>query len=295
MGSAIKTTALFLFLTFLLLLTGALLGQEAGVVVALVISLLMSFLGYWFSDRLVLAMSGARQATEQEFPDLHRVVDEQAGLASIPKPKVYVMETDSPNAFATGRSKRHASIAATRGIMRLLSPEELGGVIAHELAHVGNRDTLIMTMVAAVAGAIAMIANMAQWAMIFGRGGRREGGGNALSLVGLLVVIIVMPMAALLVRLAISRTREYQADRRGARTSGQPLALASALAKLQRGSQLRPLREVSKERLEPVSHLFIVNPLRGEGLATLFSTHPPIQERIRRLEAMVNEALWPRS
>ena len=287
----IKTGVLFIFLTFLLLLTGALIGGGDPSVVMLFffIALAMNFFGFWFSDKLVLSMSRAKLVTQDEDPDLHSVVDEQVYFAGIPKPKVFVMNSDSPNAFATGRSKKNASIAVTTGIRRILNRDELGAVIAHELAHVGNRDTLIMTMVAAVAGAISMIAWMAQWSLIFGgMSGRRGGGGggSAIGLIGLLVVVIVMPLAATLVRLAISRTREYQADRTGAATSGKPLALASALSKLERGSNARSM-DIPKERLEPVSHLFIVNPLSSlsrDGMARLFSTHPPIEERVRRLQ-----------
>ena len=288
----IKTGVLFIFLTFLLLLTGALIGggDPSIVLIFLFIALAMNILGFWFSDKLVLSMSRAKLASQDEAPELHSVVDEQVHLAGIPKPKVFIMDSDSPNAFATGRSKKKASIAVTTGIMRILNRDELGAVIAHELAHVGNRDTLIMTMVAAVAGAITMIAWMAQWSLIFGgmSGRRGGGGGSAIGLIGLLVVVIVMPLAATLVRLAISRTREYQADRTGAATSGKPLALASALAKLQKGSNARSMN-IPKERLEPVSHLFIVNPLSslsGAGMARLFSTHPPIEERVRRLQAI---------
>ena len=287
----IKTGVLFIFLTFLLLLTGALIGggDPSIVLIFLFIALVMNILGFWFSDKLVLSMSRAKLASQDEAPELHGVVDEQMHLAGIPKPKVFVMDSDSPNAFATGRSKKNASIAVTTGIMRILNRDEIGAVIAHELAHVGNRDTLIMTMVAAVAGAITMIAWMAQWSLIFGgMSGRRGGGGGAIGLIGLLVVVIVMPLAATLVRLAISRTREYQADRTGAATSGKPLALASALTKLQKGSNARSM-DIPKERLEPVSHLFIVNPLsslRGHGMVRLFSTHPPIEERVRRLQAI---------
>ena len=289
----IKTGVLFIFLTFLLLLTGALIGggDPSIVLIFLFIALVMNILGFWFSDKLVLSMSRAKLASQDEAPELHSMVDEQVHFAGIPKPKVFIMDSDSPNAFATGRSKKNASIAVTTGIMRILNRDELGAVIAHELAHVGNRDTLIMTMVAAVAGAITMIAWMAQWSLIFGgMSGRRGGGGGggAIGLIALLVVVIVMPLAATLVRMAISRTREYQADRTGAATSGKPLALASALTKLQKGSNARSM-DIPKERLEPVSHLFIVNPLsslRGHGMVRLFSTHPPIEERVRRLQAI---------
>ena len=293
--NAVMTGSLFLFLTFLLLLTGFLIGGPEGVLLFLVISLVMNFFGFWYSDKLVLKMSRARLVEPDEAPDLHAIVDEQVYLTGLPKPKVFIMDTDSPNAFATGRSKKRASIAVTRGMMGLLDKEELGGVLAHELAHVGNRDTLIMTMVAAVAGAISMIAWITQWSLIFGgMGGRRGGGGGGhpLAFVGLLVVIIVMPLAALLVRLAISRTREFQADRTGALTSGTPLALANALRKLERENQVRPM-DIPKERLEPVSHMFIVNPLTGGRMTRLFSTHPPMEERIRRLENLESQSLWP--
>lgn len=287
----LKTGTLFLFLTFLLLLTGYLIGGVGGILFFLVLSVVMNFLGYWFSDKMVLAMARAKESTPEDTPELHRVVEEQVRLAGIPKPRVFIIESDSPNAFATGRSKSHASIAATRGILRILDREELGAVLAHELAHVGNRDTLIMTMVATVAGTISMIASVAQWSMILG-GGRRSRDASPAGMIGLLIVVIVMPLAALLIRLAISRTREYQADKTGALTSGRPMALANALRKLQRGTQARPL-DIPKEQLETVSHLFIVNPLRGDGMVALFSTHPPMEERIRRLEAMQYQSLWP--
>ncbi len=287
-----KTGTLFLFLTFLLLITGYLVGGIGGILVFLVISLAMNFFGYWFSDSMVLAMSRAHKATPEDAPELHRIVEQQAQMAGIPKPKVYVIDSDAPNAFATGRSKNHASVAVTSGIMHILNRDELGGVIAHELGHVGNRDTLIMTMVAGVAGAISMIAWMAQWSLLFGGMGDRRRDANGGAMLGLLVVAIVMPLAALLVRMAISRAREYQADATGATTSGNPLALANALRKLQRGSEARSL-DIPKTQLEAVSHLFIVNPLRGEGIANLFSTHPPLEERIRKLEAMQYRSLWP--
>jgi heat shock protein HtpX len=221
-------------------------------------------------------------------------VDEQVSLAGIPKPKVFIMETDSPNAFATGRSKKHATIAVTTGIQGILNEEELGAVIAHELGHVGNRDTLIMTMVAAIATAIGLIAMIARFSMFFGgMGGRgRGGGGSAAGIIGLLVIAIVMPLAALLVRSAISRAREFQADATGAATSGRPLALSTALQKLERGSEAQHIDNISQERLEPVSHMFIVNPLKANTMSRLFSTHPPVAERVRRLEAIANPPLW---
>ena len=285
--NTIKTFILMLVMTSLLLLTGLLLtGDYSGVILFFFIALGINFFAFWSSDRLVLKMSKARRVEQDEASELHAIVDEQVYLADIPKPKVFVMETDSPNAFATGRSKKHASIAVTTGIQRILNKDELGAVIAHELAHVGNRDTLIMTIVAAMAMAIGLIAMIARFSMLFGGfGGRGRGGHPAIGIVGLLVIAIVMPLVAVIVRMAISRAREFQADRTGALTSGRPLALASALGKLHQGSQAQPM-ELSQERLESVSHLFIVNPLRGGAMSHLFSTHPRVEERIRRLESM---------
>jgi len=277
--NTLKTFFFLMVLTSLLLFVGYLLGGMGGIIVALIFSLGMNFFAYWFSDKLALAMTHARQVSEQEDPELYRLVAEQASMAGLPMPKVYVIETDSPNAFATGRNPQHATVAVTSGIRRLLTRQELGAVLAHEMAHVGNRDTLIMTVVAAIAGAISMIAMMAQWAAIFGGNHNDNRGSN--NIVGLLIIAIIMPLAATLVRLAISRAREYQADQTGARTSGQPYALASALEKLEAGAHARPMKVA-----EGVSHLFIVNPLSGRSLVNLFSTHPPIAERARRLRNM---------
>ena len=224
-------------------------------------------------------MAHAHPVTEEHDPDLYRIVSEQAQAAGLPMPKVYEIDSDSPNAFATGRSPNHATVAVTTGIRRILDREELGAVLAHEMAHVGNRDTLIMAVVATIAGAISMLAFMAQMSAIFGgMGGGRDRGG---SIIGLLVIAIVMPLAAGLVRAAISRTREYQADATGARTSGNGYALASALEKMEMGVQNSPMKVA-----EGASHLFIVNPLSGRSMAGLFSTHPPIAERVRRLREM---------
>lgn len=284
--NTLKTFFLMLVLTGLLLLAGSFFGTE-GVITALVISLIMNFAAYWFSDKLALAMARAHEIPREQDPELHDIIEEQARRAGIPKPKVYVVNTDSPNAFATGRSPKHAAVAVTTGIRRLLTRDELEGVIAHELAHVGNRDTLIMTVAAAVAGAIAWIGFMGRWAMLFGGFGGRDSNGNnnsagtILGIVGLLVVVVVLPIVATLVRLAISRAREYQADATGAKTSGKPWALADALEKLEAGSRRRPM-QVN----EGVAHLFIVNPLSGESLINLLSTHPPIAERVRRLRNM---------
>ena len=277
--NTVKTFFLMMVLTAILLLVGTIVGGEAGLIIALVFALIVNFGAYWFSDRIALSMTHSQPITEREDPELYSIVREQAELAGLPMPKVYEIESDSPNAFATGRSPKHAAVAVTTGIRRILTREELAGVLAHEMAHVGNRDTLIMAFVATLAGAISMLAMIAQFSAIFGGfGGRGRDGG---SIIGLLVVAIVMPIAAVLVRSAVSRTREFQADATGAHTSGDPLALASALQKLERGAEARPLKVA-----EGASHLFIVNPLRGASMGNLFSTHPPIAERVRRLTEM---------
>lgn len=300
--NTIKTFILMLALSGLLLLAGFLIGGILGIIIALVISLGLNFFTYWFSDKMALSMAHAHEVSPEEDPDLHSIVDEQVQAAGIPKPKVYVINNDSPNAFATGRNPRNATIAVTTGIRRLLNRDELGGVIAHELAHVGNRDTLIMTMVATIAMAIGLLATFAQWAAIFGAlfgGGRHdddEGAGGYIGILMLLVMAIVFPIIATIIRLAISRAREYQADATGAHTSHNPLALASALEKLEMGAHRRPMKVN-----EATAHLYIVSPLRGNSpneerqrssamrgsaFSGLFSTHPPIQERVRRLRNM---------
>ena len=274
--NTLKTFFLLMVLSGILVAIGAAVGGTAGIIVALIFALALNFFAYWSSDKIALKMAHARPVTEQEDPELYSIVSEQASLAGLPMPKVYEIQSDSPNAFATGRNPQHATVAVTTGIRRILNRRELGGVLAHEMAHVGNRDTLIMAVVATIAGAISMLAFMAQISAIFGgMGGGRDRGG---SMIGLLVIAIVMPLAAALVRAAISRTREFQADATGAHTSGDALALASALEKLEMGNEVRPMK-VS----EGASHLFIVNPLRGQSMSNLFSTHPPIQERVRRL------------
>lgn len=271
-----KTFFLMMMLSGLLLVIGYAIGGVPVLIVFLIIALVMNFFAYWFSDRMALKMARAHPVSEQEDPELYRIVSEQAGLAGLPMPKVYEIESDSPNAFATGRNPAHATVAVTTGIRRILDRHELGAVLAHEMAHVGNRDTLIMAVVATIAGAISMLAFMAQMSAIFGGMGGKGGRGGGI--IGLLVIAIIMPIAASLVRMAISRTREFQADATGARTSGNPYALASALEKLETGSRSRPLQVA-----EGASHLFIVNPLSGASMAHLFSTHPPIAERVRRL------------
>ena len=275
----IKTGFLLVALTGLLLLVGAMFGGEVGIILALGFALVMNFGAYWFSDRIALGMTHAKQVSADSDPELFALVGEQASLAGMPMPKVYQIDNESPNAFATGRNPQHATVAVTTGIRRLLNREELSAVLAHEMAHVGNRDTLIMTVVATIAGAISMLALLAQFSAIFGGMGGDRGRGQGI--IGLLVVAIVMPIVASIIRMAISRAREFQADATGANTHGNPEALARALEKLEMGSQARPM-QVPKA----ASHLFIVNPLSGQSMAKLFSTHPPMEERVRRLRNM---------
>jgi heat shock protein HtpX len=279
----LKTVFLFGLLTAVLVGVGWAIGGYGGMIAFLVIAAVMNFAGFWFSDKLALRMSGAREVTMQQEPRLHSLIEEVAAQAGMPKPKVYVIENDTPNAFATGRSPKHAAVAVTTGIMRLLDERELRGVVGHELSHVRNRDILINTMVATLAGAITMIAWMLQWSLIFG-GGRRDSRNNPLGMIALLATIILAPLAATLIRLAISRSREYEADASGARMVHDPEALASALEKLHLGVQRQPMPENGVT--QATAHMYIVNPLKGEGLATLFSTHPPIEERVARLHRM---------
>jgi heat shock protein HtpX len=278
----LKTVFLFGLLTAVLVGIGWAIGGYGGMIAFLVIAGVMNFAGFWFSDKLALRMSGAHEVTMQQEPRLHSLIEEVAARAGMPKPKVYLIENDTPNAFATGRSPKHAAVAVTTGIMGLLDERELRGVVGHELSHVRNRDILINTAVATVAGAITMIAWMLQWTLIFG-GGRRDRN-NPLGTIALLATIILAPLAATLIRLAISRSREYEADASGARMVHDPEALASALEKLHMGVQRRPMPENGVT--QATAHMYIVNPLRAEGLATLFSTHPPIEERVARLHRM---------
>jgi len=280
MSNTLKTTLLLGLLTGLLMWIGQLLGGTQGLAVFFVFAVVMNFGSYWFSDRIVLAAYGARELPEQNAPDLFRIVRELAVGAHMPMPRVYLIPSESPNAFATGRSPEHAAVAVTEGILRLLTLDELRGVLAHELSHVRNRDTLTSAIAATLAGAVMMVARMAQWAMLFGglRRDDREEGSSGLEA---LVMIIVAPLAAMLIQLAISRAREYQADASGAQLSHAPHSLAAALEKIGAVSGRVPLPAGPA-----TAHLWIVNPLRGNWLAGLFSTHPPIEERIRRLRAM---------
>ena len=283
MGNLVKTGVLLAALTVLLVLIGGALGGQNGMVMAFVLAMVMNFGSYWFSDRIVLAMYRAQPVDEAQAPGLYRIVRTLATRAGIPMPKVYMLPDETPNAFATGRNPQHAAVAVTEGILRIMSEEELEGVLAHELSHVQNRDTLIMAIAATLAGAITYMAQMAQWAMIFG-GGRRDndesesGGGGV---IGGLLMIVLAPLAAMLIQLAVSRSREYQADASGAHMAGQPWGLAKALEKLEMASKMAPMHATPA-----TAHLFIVNPLTGGGWTTLFSTHPPIAERVARLRAM---------
>jgi heat shock protein HtpX len=276
-----KTFILMLVLMIIFIMVGTAIGGRSGAIYAFIFAGLMNFVMYWFSDKIVLRMYSAKQVTQGEAPELYQVVGELVNKASLPMPKVYIIENDTPNAFATGRNPEHAAVAVTTGILRILSKEELMGVIGHELSHIKHRDILISTIAATMAGAISMLASMARWGAIFG-GGRsndEEGGGGGNILVVILVSIFAS-IAAMLVQMAISRSREYMADEGGAHLAN-PLALAKALGKLEVAAQRVPM-----EANPSTAHMFIVNPLRGGGVLSLFSTHPPIEERIAKLEEM---------
>ncbi len=279
MSNIFKTALLLAVLTVLLVLIGGAVGGQQGMLVAFFLALVMNVASYWFSDKMVLAMYGAKPIEESQAPGLYRIVRTLATRAAIPMPRVYLIPSETANAFATGRNPQHAAVAVTEGIMRILDEEELEGVLAHELSHVKNRDVLIATIAATLAGAITYLAHMAQWAAIFGgrRDDEEEGGG----VFGALLMAILAPFAAMLIQLAVSRAREYQADASGARLAGKPSGLAKALGKLEAASQALPM-----DASPATAHLFIVNPLSGRTLLKLFSTHPPIEERIARLRAM---------
>ncbi len=268
------------FMMVLFVAIGGALGGRSGMMMAILFASIMNVGMYWFSDKLVLRMYHAQPVTEAEAPELHTIIRTLVQKAGMPMPKVYIIPEEAPNAFATGRNPEHAVVAVTQGIMRILTREELSGVIAHELSHIKHRDMLTGTIVATMAGAISMLAQMAQWAMIFG-GGRRnddEGGSPIVAI----AMMIVAPIAAMLVQMAISRTREYDADKGGASLCGNPTWLANALLKLEKGSKIVPMEDAKPA----TAHMFIVNPLTGGGLMTLFSTHPPIAERVKRLNEM---------
>lgn len=279
--NTLKTTFLLAVLAVLFVSVGSMLGGKNGATIALIMAAVMNMGAYWFSDKIVLAMYRAREVTDREAPELHSIVRELTMRAHIPMPKVYIMENPTPNAFATGRNPDHSAVAATTGILSLLSREELSGVIGHELSHIKNRDILISTIAATIAGAISYLAHIAQWGLMFG--GRRDNEDrNPVGSVLAIVMMILAPIAAMLIQMAISRSREYKADEGGASVSGNPLALAGALRKLHAG-----VRRIPMEANPATAHMFIISPLTGGGLLSLFSTHPPIEERIARLEAMV--------
>ncbi len=282
MSSFFKTTLLLGLMTGLLMVLGGLIGGRHGVAIAFVIAAVINFFSYWFSDKVVLRAYGAQELDASSAPELYSIVNELATAARIPMPRLYMIDTDTPNAFATGRNPNHAAVAVTRGIMRICTREELKGVIGHELSHVINRDILTSSIAATLAGAIMMIGTWIRWGAIFGIGERDDEEGG---IVGLLIAGILAPIAASLIQLAISRTREYQADASGARLTHNPLLLANALRKLEAANERMPL-----PASPATAHLFIVNPLSAAGIARLFSTHPPIEERIRRLEKMAGES-----
>ncbi|MGC8768947.1 zinc metalloprotease HtpX [Calditerrivibrio sp.] len=285
--NGLKTALLMTLLTILFLFIGKMIGGQNGMVIALIIALGMNFFSYWFSDKIVLSMYGAKEVTEAEAPNLYNIVRRVATRAGIPMPKVYIMQNPTPNAFATGRNPDHAAVAVTTGILQLLDSEELEGVIAHEIAHISNRDILIGTIAATFAAAIMFLADMARWAMIFG-GSRHddEDGGSPFSAIAAIVAMIIAPLAATLIQMAISRSREYLADETGAKYCGKPLALASALKKIAYGNEMMPM-----DAKPATAHMFIMNPLSGNSILHLFSTHPPIEKRIERLQAMASGRL----
>jgi heat shock protein HtpX len=277
----LKTTLFLSLLTVLMVLMGSAIGGQTGMVFAFLMAAAMNFFSYWFSDKIVLKMYGAREIGEHDHPAFYRLVSGLALKAGLPMPRVYIIPSESPNAFATGRNPEHAAVAATEGILRVLTPDELEGVMAHELAHVQNRDILVGTIAATFAGAISMIGSMLQWGAILGAG-RNDNENGSGGLIGSLAMAIVAPIAAMLIQMAVSRSREYLADESGARICGNPLALANALRKLHAASHVLPMAEARPA----TAHMFIVNPLTGGGLMSLFSTHPPMEERIARLEGM---------
>lgn len=285
MGNMIKTTLLLASLTGLLVIVGQLIGGTSGMIIAFLFAIIMNFGSYWYSDKIVLKMQHAQEVTAADDPQLYGIVQKLAMRADLPMPKVYIVNTSMPNAFATGRDPQHAAVAATTGILELLSPEELEGVLAHEMAHVKNRDTLISAVAATIAGVITMIATWVKWAAIFsGLGGRDDNGAN--NIIGFLALAIVAPLAATVIQFAISRSREFAADEEGARISQKPWALASALDKLEYGNKNYRQRRGDVQPSQTTAHMFIVNPLKGSVLMNLFRTHPVTEERIKRLRAM---------
>jgi heat shock protein HtpX len=277
--NAVKTVFLMTLMMVLSLFVGYLLGGNTGMTIALVFSLIMNFGSYWFSDKIVLKMYRAKEVNRETAPKFYDMIEGLAKQANLPMPKVYLINDPTPNAFATGRNPNHAAVAATIGILQGLSNEELAGVMAHELAHVKHRDTLISTIAATLVGSISFIAQMAGWVFMFGRGSDERGGSG----IGGLVLLILSPILAMLIQMAISRSREFAADKGSAEFTGNPLGLASALQKISRGNQIKPVYHSNPT----TAHMFIINPLHGGGMSKLFSTHPSTEERIKRLQAMV--------
>lgn len=285
--NSLKTTILLAALTGLLLAIGNMFGGTHGMLLMFIFSILMNFGSYWFSDTIVLKMYNAREVNAQTAPDLIRMVANLAKRAALPMPKVYIIDTNTPNAFATGRNPEHGAVAVTTGIMQALNQEELEGVVAHELSHIKNRDTLISTVVATIAGVISMIANMAQWAAIFGTGRSDEDDNGIGGIVGFVFLVVLAPLAATLIQLGVSRTREYQADKTGGLMSGNPLALASALQKIEYYAKHAAMPAATPS----TSHLFIINPFSGAGswMTSLFSTHPSTAERVAKLQQLASQ------
>ncbi|PID57438.1 protease HtpX [candidate division KSB3 bacterium] len=283
--NSVKTAVLMAGLAGLLMAVGGVVAGDSGIVTAFIIALGMNFFSYWYSDKIVLKMYRAKEVSASSAPDLYRLVERLTKQANLPMPNVYIIPTENPNAFATGRNPKHAAVAVTSGIMRLLTQEELAGVISHELGHVKHRDILVSTIAATFATAVSFLASMARWAAIFG-GGRDDdddGGG----IIGLLAATILAPIAAAIIQMAISRSREFMADKAGAEISGAPLALANALSKISRGVEARPLAATPSHNA--TAHMFIMKPFSGsKGLMSLFSTHPSTEERISRLRAMAH-------
>ncbi len=286
MKNQIRTFFFLAILTVLFIIIGDIIGGRNGMIIAFMFAVFMNFIAYWFSDKIVLAMYRARQVSEAEAPELYRIVRTLCQRANLPMPRIYIIPSATPNAFATGRSPKNAAVAVTEGILKLLNEEELMGVLGHELAHVKHYDILIQTVAATIVGAITLLARWGQWALIFGGfGGDRDDEGNPIAMIAAIVMLIVIPIAAVLIQLAISRAREYYADEEGAKICGNPLYLANALRKLAYGVERIPMEEVNPG----TAHMFIVNPLKGKNLMNLFSTHPPIEERIKRLEEMAGK------
>ncbi len=276
--NTLRTGILLGALTGLLMLIGGYFGGKQGIVIAFIFAMVMNFGSYWFSDKIVLSMYKAREVSESEAPELYSIVKDLALRAALPMPRVYIVPGDTPNAFATGRDESHAVVAVTEGILRILNRDELEGVLAHELTHIKNKDMLIGSIAATLAGAVMMLASMAKWAAIFGVGGDDDEGGG---IFGLILMAILAPIAAMLIQMAISRSREYLADEGGARISGKPYGLAGALEKLSNASKTIPMRANPS-----TAHMFIVNPLTAKSFANLFSTHPPIEKRVEKLRNM---------